>query len=353
MKTLLVPHSRPFLDKREKKAVTQTISSGQLSQGNQVAALERKIRSYVGHNHGIAVSSGTSALYLTLRAMKIGKGDHVIIPSYVCTALLNAVMFAGATPVLSDVDPQSGNITVFQIKKIKKKRIRAVIVPHLFGNPVDIMEVEALGIPVIEDCAQCIGTSLNGKRIGGLSTVSIFSFYTTKVLAAGEGGLIATSDKTIAERLMDLREYDNCDDYTPRFNFKLSDLHAAVAVQQFSKLKEMVTKRRAIAYEYLKSIVPLSPHIRTMPSDLLRNSIFYRFIVQFETGAEKLINIMKKKGVHCSRPVYKPLHHYLNKKGFQNTDTMYHHAVSIPCYPSLTIKEREYIIKTIQSIVKT
>jgi perosamine synthetase len=284
--------------------------------------------------------------------MKIGKGDRVIVPSYVCTALLNAVMFTGATPVLSDVDPQCGNISSFHVKKVAKRKVRAVIAPHLFGNPLDIPEIEALGIPVIEDCAQCIGTSINGKRIGGLSTVSIYSFYATKVLAAGEGGLIATSDKAVADRIIELREYDNCDDYKPRFNFKMSDLHAAVALQQFLKMGEMISKRRIIADEYLNNLAPLDAKTGIIPDDLTKKSIFYRFVIQIETGAEKLIKFMKKKGISCSRPIYKPLHYYLNKNGFKNTDIIYNRAVSIPCYPSLTKKEIKYIINTLISFLK-
>jgi Predicted pyridoxal phosphate-dependent enzyme apparently involved in regulation of cell wall biogenesis len=334
----LIPHSRPFVGEREKKAVNEVIGSLQLAEGEQVIALEKELSCFVGHKYGVAVSSGTAAIYLTLKALGVKKGDAVIIPSYVCTALLNAVLHAGAVPVLCDVDPVTGNMGVENVKKVLRKKIVAIIVPHMFGNPADVTGIAALGAPVIEDCAQCVGATTGERPSGGMSQASIFSFYANKLIAAGEGGMVATSDQKIAQKIIESREYDNRKKYTQSFNFKLSDVHAAIARQQLEKLPMMIKKRRSTARRYCDAFSGMTPMIKTPVEEKGINPVYFRFVVQVASGQmrDAIIKKMDQAGIACRRPVFKPLHQYLNKSGFPGTEEIYQKAISLPVWPGLT-----------------
>jgi dTDP-4-amino-4,6-dideoxygalactose transaminase len=349
---MIIPHSKAFLGTAEAAAVRRVILSGQISQGKEVSLLERELSSFVGQRHGIAVSSGTAALYLALRSIGVKRGDSVVIPSYVCTALLNAVNLTGASPCLADVDPDTGEMSFETAKKAVRKNTRAAIVPHLFGTPVDAYSIESsLGLPVIEDCAQCVGASIANKKAGGQTTISIFSFYATKLLCAGEGGMAATSDRQIAQTIIDLREYDNRDSYTPAFNYKLSDVHAALARQQLKKLPEMIRRRRAIAKLYDTAFADLSPSISLTKSENIRKSVYFRYVVQTSCSVRAMIRKMESKGVACRRPIYKPLHTYLKKTGFPGTDEIYKRAISIPIYPSLGREQIDHICKKVIEVI--
>jgi dTDP-4-amino-4,6-dideoxygalactose transaminase len=343
-----IPHFRPSLDKREIAAVAQVIASGRLAEGPQVEALEAELAATVGQRFGIATSSGTAALYLALQGLGIKSGDRVVIPSYVCTALLNAVALTGATAVLADVDPLCGNLTPETVKKALTGRVRAVIVPHLFGQPADAVAIERLGVPVVEDCAQCVGATINGRKAGGQTTLAIFSFYATKVLAAGEGGLIASSDRTMARRIMDLREYDNRETWQPRFNLKLSDLHAAIARVQLTKLPGFIRRRRANAKRYSREFADFPAAISLpLPPDGIE-PIYFRYVVRAHEGASRLIKKMQKHGITCARPIFKPLHQYLGKSGFPGSEAIFHQAVSLPCYPALSPAEVDRITAAVR-----
>jgi perosamine synthetase len=348
-----IPHSRPFLGGAEKAACLRVISSGQLSQGGEVSSLEKELSSLAGHRFGIAVSSGTAALFLALKTLGVKRGDTVVIPSYVCTALLNAVYLTGAKPLLSDVDPLTGNINSDLAKKAARSTTKAVIAPHLFGTPLDARSIEKdLGIPVIEDCAQCLGTTVGNKKVGGLTTVSVFSFYATKLLCAGEGGMIATSDKRLAAQMTDYREYDNRDYYIPSFNIKLSDLHAAIARQQLKKLPAMISRRRQIARKYISELKDLAS-ITLLPLETrLCRPVYYRFVLQTGPIASVIIRKMDRMGIACRKPVYRPLHHYLKQTGFPGADEIFRRAVSVPIYPGLDNDDIPYIITCLKRILK-
>ncbi|MBN1981400.1 MAG: DegT/DnrJ/EryC1/StrS family aminotransferase [Chitinivibrionales bacterium] len=345
---MLIPHSKPWLNGKERNALLRVLASGHLCQGENVAILEREIAAYSGHRYGVAVSSGTAALYLALLSLKVGSGDAVIIPSYVCTAVLNAVAMAGAKPIVCDVDAVTANMDIVHIRKVLHKKVRAIIVAHLFGYPADIAAINSLGIPVIEDCAQCIGATIHGRRVGGLSAIAVFSLYATKVVAAGQGGLIATSDKNIARFLRDFREYDNQDTYYPRFNFKLSDLHAAIAVQQLKKIRQILARRRRIASFYSDVLARYSPHLLLPQEPAGIDPMYYRYVIRMPKGGPSLIRKMKRSGVICARPIYKPLHHYLHIDGFENSQRLFEQAVSIPCYPALSQSQIEFIANALK-----
>lgn len=340
----MIEQSRPFLEKADFDYINECIRSFQIAQGRFVKELQNEFCKKFGIRYACASSSGTTALHLALRALNITEGDEVIIPSYTCTSLLDVVNYVNAIPTIVDIDPETFNITCNTIKKKISKRTKAIIVTHTFGFPADIDEILKLGVPVIEDCAHSIGSTYKGRPIGLKGIVSIFSMYATKMLAAGEGGMVCTNDKRIAETLEDLNNPNMRNVYRVRYNYKMSDLTAGLALNQLRKLDFFVKYRRFIAEQYKKhlSLLPVKFQ-RILPET---NPNYYRFIV-CSHKANELINFTQAEGVLCDRPIYKPLHHYTADTEFPETDYLWKNAVSIPIYPALKDKEVSKIIDTL------
>lgn len=344
----MIPHSKVLLDEEDLAAIAAVLRSGYLSQGKHVVSFEEKAASFIGVSHTAAVSSGTAALHLSLLALGVGEGDEVIIPSYVCTALLNAVRYVRATPVLVDIDPDTYNITVENIKGARSKKTRAVIVPHMFGLPADIEPIISLGIPVIEDCAQSIGARFKGRCTGSFGALSVFSFYATKMLGAGEGGMVASNDPGLIDAIKDLRDYDEKETYVVRFNYKMTEMLAALCESRLQKLPLCIDRRKEIARIYDVGLPEIKLRIPIVPDQ--RDHIYYRYSIEVEDPI-RFMDEMRKRNIYCRKPVFKPIHRYLRLPGFPNTDHAWEKAVSIPIYPALERDEASFIIDTIKSIL--
>jgi len=344
----VIPHLKVALEEEDIAGVIGVLRSGQLAQGRVVSSLEEKSASLIGVSHGVAVSSGSAALHLSLLSLGVGEGSEVILPSYVCTALLNAIHYVGATPVLADIYPNTYNITSENIKKVITDKTQAVIVPHMFGLPADIESIVPLGIPVIEDCAHSIGARVNGRHVGSFGLVSILSYYATKMLGAGEGGMVLSNDRGLIETIKDLRDYDEKEDYRVRFNYKLTNIQAALAATRLSKLPEFIDKRKKIAAIYNRGLERAGVGLPEEPEG--REHIYYRYVILVENSAQ-FMHQMLKKGIECRKPVFKPLHRYLSLPGYPITDEVWERAVSIPIYPSLTAKEAHRIVDAIKMIL--
>ena len=345
----MIPHSRPTLSDEEVQAATSVLRSGQISQGPCVAAFEDGMARWLGLRGAVAVSSGTTALHLSLLALGISAGDEVILPSYVCSALYHAVVATGARPVLAEIDEGSLNLDPDDVKRRLTKKTRAIILVHSFGLPADPEPFLSLGPPIIEDCAQASGAELNGRLVGSSGRLSTFSFYATKMFTTGEGGMGATDDPALLDRLRDLREYDERDDLSPRMNAKLTDLAAAIGLAQLKKLPAFIARRRAIAELYRQALAgapvgfppvcpPGRPHAKTS------GHIYHRFIVRLKREpVDRVIASLEKEQIHCRRPVYKPLHQLMGLTGFSVSERVWQHALSLPCYPSLTDQEAQHV----------
>ncbi|HLA28924.1 MAG TPA: DegT/DnrJ/EryC1/StrS family aminotransferase [Syntrophales bacterium] len=345
----IIPHSRPTIDQEEVKAVTAVLQSGQLAQGEQVLNFEKALTSLIGVGGAVAVSSGTAALHLALLAMEIGENDEVVIPSFVCPALLNAIRYVRAVPVLADIDRESLNMDVRDLRRRRTGKTKAVIVPHMFGLPADIREIVDLGIPVIEDCAHSLGSRYEGAPTGSFGVLSVFSFFATKVICTGEGGMIAANDLQLLEKIRDLRDYDEKDDGRLRYNYKLTDLQAALGLAQLRKLPALIGRRRVIAGQYDEALREYSLSVPVcLPN---REHIYYRYVIRTERLAG-LLGAGGDAGISYRRPVFKPLHHYLGMAGYPETDAAFLRTVSLPIYPSLSDREVKTILHHVQSILK-
>jgi perosamine synthetase len=336
----LIPHSRPTLGEEEMRAVSEVIKSGQIAEGEVVKRFEKSFADKIGVRDAVAVSSGTAALHLVLLAMGIGPADEVIIPSYVCSALLNAVQYVGAAPVLAEIDPLTYNMDPEDVQQRITPRTKAIIVPHLFGLAADLEKILKLNVPVIEDCAQAVGATYHHRPLGTFGVAAIFSFYATKVMTTGEGGMIIANSPQIMGQVRDLKTYDEKQIYRVRFNYKMTDFQAALGEIQLAHLDDFIKSRRKIARQYLKRFRLLDLKLPAANAE----HIYYRFVVGMQADCTAFVRELAKNGVGCARPVFLPLHRQLNMKGYPVTEKTWEAVLSIPIYPSLHTKEVEQII---------
>ncbi len=338
----MIPHSRPTIGYRDIKAVSSVFRSGLIAQGSVVKEFEDAFSEYNGVKGGVAVSSGTAAIHAALLALGVGSGDSVIIPSYSCIAPCNAVRYTGARPVLADCANDGWDIDAEWVErylklKTKSRRVKAIIIVHLFGKPVnldDFMDLsKRYSIPIIEDCALSVGAEYKGRKVGSFGEISVFSFYATKVMTTGEGGMIVSNSKELLRRARDLREYDQKGDNTLRFNYKMTDFQAALGISQLKRLPEFIKKRRWIAKKYMRGMdgLPFSIPGKDDPA----GNIFFRFVIKTD-AADRFIQGMHRKGILCRRPVFMPVHRITGHRILPHAEHIWEKAVSLPIYPSLS-----------------
>ncbi|MFH1073226.1 MAG: DegT/DnrJ/EryC1/StrS family aminotransferase [Nanoarchaeota archaeon] len=343
----IISHSRPCISDEDISKVAEVVASGRLADSSQVGLFEKELSAYIGQKGGIATNSGTNALHLALSSIPFNHGSEAIIPSYVCIAVLNAVICAGLHPVMVDIAERGFNISLEDIEKKLNRRTRAIIVPHMLGDPVEtIDEIVALGVPVIEDCALSVGATRFGKKLGSYSDTSIFSFYATKMLATGQGGMVLSRSARTLEDIRDMMVYDNRKSYRKSYNFRMTDMQAALGRSQLARLDDFIGRRRKIASQYhyaAKGRVEL-PY---RPSE----SVFFRYVMLVD-DPDSFIKEMLSQGIDCRRPVFKPLHQYFHLPAdeFPNTERMYSRSVSIPLYPALKDEEVEHIVRVLQEL---
>ncbi len=348
-----IPHSKPYVSKEDIDSVALQISSGMHATGSKTEEFENKISEFIGVRYAKATSSGTSALHLALMALDVSKEDEVIIPSYVCQSLLNAVNYTHTKPVFADIDSdfenKGYNISAQTIKPKITKKTKAIIVPHMFGMPVDIEKILKFEIPVIEDCAQAIGGEYKGKKLGSIGDIGVFSFYATKVISTGQGGMVITDLKTPLINLENLTKYDKREDYEIAYNYGLSDIQSALGITQLEKLPEFIKRRNKIADKYDKAFKGIFKINKRTPG-----SFPFRYIIRLNSRQERenLQTKLSEKNIVAEQPVFKPLHQYfgLDSSQFKNTELAHDTALSIPIYPAMTDKEVNYIIENVKLI---
>jgi len=329
--------------------VIRVIRSGHLAQGREVAALEEELAARLGAAYVVAVSSGSAALHLALLSLGIGAQHQVILPSYVCSALLHAIQHVGAAPCLVDIDPDSLNISVDTVSPHLSESVGAILVPHMFGCCADLDPLLGLNIPLIEDCAMSLGASCKGKPAGSLGTLGVFSFYATKVLCGGEGGAVATNDKGLRDHLIDLRDYDGRDNARARYNYKLTDLQAAIIRVQLKKLDLFIEKRRMLGKTYTGALSDTDVRLPVYePGDFP-----FRYVVRNPKGMKGLEARFERAGISASKPVHLPLHQLfeLPDAAFPNTANAQTTALSLPLYPALSNAEVDLILETARELL--
>ena len=350
----MIPHNRPTLSRQDSDAMVRVIASGYVAQGKQVAAFERRMADYVGLKHGCALSSGTASLFVALKVAGVQAGDKVIIPTYVCSALLNAIYMTGAQPELLDVDQDNYNIIWNQVLDAIDEQTKAVIVPHIHGVPAYI-DNDSLPerVTLIEDCATAVNSYVeyDGERmhVGHLGHMAVFSFYATKYFTCGQGGMICTDNEELYNRIVDYRDFDCCETYIPRFNLQMTDIQAALGLSQMDRLYEFATRRNEIAAAYRD----VCEQKRWNYQGCYNN---YRFIIKLNNEAKRdeLMRALEQNDIRCIIPIerYELLHNYLHldAKHYPNAEEIANCTLSLPIYPSLTNEELERITNLLRTL---
>lgn len=343
---LIVPHSRPSLGPAEEEAAARVLRSGRLAPGAEAAHLERLLARLSGTADAVALSSGTMAVTLALRALGLHARDAVAIPTFACAALLHAVRSAGTTPLLCDIDPLTLALDPEDLPRRRTQGVRAAIVVHPFGLPVRVEPFRALGLLVVEDCAQALGARLGGHPVGSRGDVAAFSFAPTKVITCGgPGGALASPRAALVRSARDLAAHDDRDDDRLRINGLMGDLHAAVACAQIERLAELCERRARIAALYDEAFASL-PFERPQPPEGAR-VVAYRYVLRV-TCAERLLERLNARGVMARPPVRRPLHRILGlDQPFPAADRAQEELVSLPISPALTDSEVEHVIEEV------
>jgi len=344
-------------------AVHSTLESGHFILGPAVSRFEETIAAYLGVDHAIGLASGTDALVLALRALNIGAGDEVIIPSYTFFATAGTVMSVGATPVFVDIDPISYEMDVTQIEDRITPRTKAIIPVHLYGHPAEMNPIMELarshGLKVIEDNAQAFGATYLGRKTGSIGDIGCLSFFPTKNLGAfGDGGMVVTNDATLAERMRMLRTHGWKKKYYSEevgYNSRLDALQAAILQAKFPHADPWNEKRREIAKRYSEHLT--SPGV-VLPVECEWGRHVYHLYVIRSAKRDELQVFLKQKGI--ASEVYYPLPPHLSipckKFGYKDGD--FPHAekaaretLALPLYPELTIEQQDEVIRAVGEFV--
>jgi perosamine synthetase len=346
----MIPHNRPLITAEDRAAVDAVLSSGWVAQGPQVEALEAEfVRRYVGGG-ACAVSSGTAALYVALKALGIEAGAKVAVPTYACSALLNAVFMAGASPVVLDVLPDSFCLDPALLAE-QTPAVDCVIAVHTYGAESDIEALKKSANLVIEDCCHTPGGCGRAGLLGQAGDAAVFSFYATKVITGGQGGLVWSANREVVERVEDYRQFDCRDSYMPRFNLQMTDIQAAMINSQMSRLSVIRARRQAIAHAYLAAL-PAGISVQSGLADDGRMP--YRFVVLAPDLAirDALRQHMEQAGINCTVPIerYELLHRYLKLDAveFPVAERLVDTTLSLPIHLCLTNKEISHIANTLK-----
>jgi perosamine synthetase len=355
----LIPAARPEIGQEERDAVDRVMRSGMLAQGPEVAAFETEFSAIVGGAHSVAVNSGTSALHMAFVAAGIGRGDEVIVPSFSFAATANAVALVGATPVFVDIEKDYFSIDPAAVEAAITPKTRAIMPVHLYGHPALMVELTAIAkkhdLLVFEDAAQAHAASVNGVPVGSWGIAGSFSFYPTKNMTSGEGGMITTSSDELARMARVLRNqgmerrYEN---EVVGFNTRMTDIHAAIGRVQLGKLAEWTKQRQDNAHFFNENLAG----VVTPPTADGSVHVYHQYTIRIvdhdrDAFAEALAARGVATGVYYPTPIHR-LPSFKLELDLPVTEGVATQALSLPVYPSLTQQERDTIVEAVNDVAK-
>lgn len=318
----MIPVCEPFLNGNEKKYINDCVESGWISsKGKYVNMFEREFSKYCGSKYGITTSNGTVALHLALAALGIQKGDEVIIPSFTMISTAFAVAYTGAKLVLVDADPVTWNIDVSKIEDKITDKTKVIIPVHIYGHPVDMDPLLKLAkennIYVVEDAAEAHGAEYKGIKVGALGDIGCFSFYANKIITCGEGGMVVTNNHEIALKAISLKNL--CFPSKRRiyihsdigYNYRMTNMQAAIGLAQLEKIDDLVHRRREHAYLYNECLKKING-ITLPPEEKWAKNVYWMYSIlidekEFGLSRDQLMSELEKKGIE-TRPFFVPMH---------------------------------------------
>ncbi len=368
---MMIPIAEPLLGKEELENVTAAVRSGWISSaGKFITEFEEEFAGYCGSKYAVATCNGTVALHLALTALEIVAGDEVIVPALSFIAAANVVRYTGATPVFVDSHPDYWCLDPEKIEEAITPRTKAIIPVHLYGHPSDMDEIVAVArkhqLYVVEDAAEAHGAEYKGKRVGSLSTIACFSFYGNKIITTGEGGMCLTSDEKLAERMRLLRDHAMCRDKkywheTIGFNYRMTNMQAAVGVAQLGKIDGFLVKKRQIASWYAEGLAGLAERglIKLHPEMSWARCAYWLYSVliedDFRMSRDALIGRLKANGID-SRPFFYPIHimpPYKSDNRFPIAEETSRRGINLPSGVGLNRDDAEKVLSVIRAAIPT
>jgi dTDP-4-amino-4,6-dideoxygalactose transaminase len=377
-----LPFHRATIGEEEKQAVVEVLETGWLTTGPRASQFEQSFSRFVNARHAVAVNSCTAALHLALAVLNVHEGDEVIVPTMTFAASGEVVLYQGARPVLVDCLPDAFHIDPVKIEAAITPRTRAIIPVHYAGYPCQmeaILEIASChNLKVVEDAAHSLPTRYNGKMVGSIGDITCFSFYATKTLTTGEGGMITTDDGDLADRMRILSlhgisrhawnrysekgtwKYEILD---AGYKYNLTDLQAAIGLAQLEKCVRMRDARAQIAAEYAR-LLGGQEAFKLPAIPLGRDHAWHLFVIEanplgLTIGRDQVIEEMKRRGIGTSvhfiplhlHPLYQRKLGYRNGQ-FPNAEERFNRAISLPIYPDMTLEEIERVAEALQDIAR-
>ncbi len=380
-RTLDVPFHVPSIGEDEVAAVSETLRSGWVTTGPQTIRFEEEFAAYVGARCAVACCSGTAALHLALRGLGVSEGDEVVTTPYTFVASTEVILYVGAKPVFADVDPKTLNVDPAAVEAAITPRTKAILPVHIAGYPCEMDRLreisEARGIAILEDAAHALPTIYRGRRVGSIGTATAFSFYATKNLTTGEGGMVTTDDPALAERMRTLRLHGIRGDAWKRYTkggrwfyevvdqgykYNLSDIQSAMGRVQLGRLDALDAVRRRHDRLYREALADC-PVILQPEGDEERRSALHLFILRLDPSRtrwtrEALIEALREEGISTSVhfiPVH--LHPYYRDMGFRRgmypvAEEAYDRAVTLPFYPAMPDATVERLLDRVRGLLR-
>jgi|UniRef100_A0A7V6CMU4 dTDP-4-amino-4,6-dideoxygalactose transaminase len=372
-----IPFARPHITEEEVNAVMETLKSGWLTTGKKTKEFEEEFKKYIGAQHAIAVNSCTSGLFLVLKALGIKEGDEVIVPTWTFCATANVVIHCGAIPVFTDV-ASDYLLPPEEIEKKITKKTKAIIPVHFAGKSCDMKKIKEIAekyhLYVIEDAAHACGTIYQGKKVGQDSLACVFSFYPTKNITTGEGGMVVTNNKELAEKIrmmalhgLTLNAYDRYQKngswyyqvVYPGYKCNMTDIQASIGLCQLKKIESLIKRRQEIINYYQENLKYLPDLILPETEIADQRVSWHLYVIRIsktaKMGRDALIDFLREKNIGTSvhfiplhlHPYYQKTYN-LNPKDFPTANALFSSCLSLPLYPDLTKEEQDFIIYSLK-----
>lgn len=362
--------AKPDITQREIDAVVEVMKSGVLSIGPKIIEFEEKIANHTGVKYAIAVNSGTSSLNLVIKALGIGEGDEVITTSFSFVSSANCFLMEGAKPIFIDIDPKTLNMNIDKVEEAITPKTKAILAVDVFGQPINMKKLREIAdrhnLYLIEDSCEAIGSEYAGYKAGSLSDAAVFAFYPNKQITTAEGGIIVTNNEKLAQLCQSYRSQGRAITgfwlYHERlgYNYRMSELHAALGSAQMDRLDEIIEKRARVAEMYNRELSKIKgisiPYIHP---DVTKMSWFV-YVIQVDKNINRanVMKYLKENGVGC-RPYFTPIHvqpYMVDMFGYDEEDypitaDMGRRSIALPFFNDLTLKEIQYVASKIERAI--
>ena len=365
----MIPIAKPYIGDEEIKAVSEVLKSGMIAQGPKVLELEKRFAEFCGTKHAVTLNNGTAALHTSLHVAGIKQGDDVITTPFTFISTANTILMQQAKTVFVDIDEETFNIDPKKIEEKITNKTKAIVTVDLYGQLCDYESINEIAkknnLIVIEDAAQSVNAEFNGKKAGSFGDIAAFSFYGTKNITCGEGGMITTDNDEFAQKIklfrqhgrssMSSYEYENLG-----YNYRMTDISAAILLEQMKKI-DLITKKRIENAEYLSKGLASIKGIKVPEVKKDGSHVFHQYTIRiqddFKLQRDKLVEYLNDKGIGCSVFYPKPLHllnHFKTfgyKEGdFTVAEKVCKEVLSLPVHPNLTKEQLDQIIKTFKEL---